>query len=158
VGPVRHKMRLALTPQDVAPRWPVRTIARGDAEALGALMYAAYHGTIDDEGETPEESVAEMRRTLEGQYGPPLQSCSFLIEQEGRALAATVITWWREAPLLAFVMSRPEAQGRGLATDLIKRSINALLAEGHTELLLAVTEGNAPAQHLYEKLGFRIVP
>lgn len=154
----RHKMRLALTPHEVAPRLPARTIARGDAEALGALMYAAYHGTIDDEGETPEESVAEMRRTLAGQYGPLLQNCSFVIEEDGRALAATLVTEWRDAPLLAFAMTRPEAQGRGMATFLIRRSINALLTEGHTELLLAVTEGNAPAQHLYAKLGFRVVP
>lgn len=155
---LRHKMRLALTPQEVAPRWPARTIAPADAEALGALMYAAYHGTIDDEGETPEESAAEMRRTLEGQYGALLQSCSFVIEHDRRMLAATIVTEWRDAPLLAFAMTRPEAQGRGMAAFLIRRSINALLADGHTELLLAVTEGNTPAQHLYEKLGFRVVP
>src|SRR5690348_9728678 len=108
----RHKMRLELTPQAVAPLSSVRSVGPDDAEALGAHMYAAYHGTIDDEGETPEESAAEMRRTLDGQYGPLLQQCSFLVEEEGRAWAATRVTWWREAPLQAFAMTRPEAQGK----------------------------------------------
>ena len=149
-------MRLALTHQDTAPRWRYRRVTPDDAPLLGPLMYDAYHGTIDDEGEGPDDP--EMERTLAGQYGPLLEGCSLLVEEDGRAVCATIVTWWREAPLLAFVMTHPSAQGQGMATFLIQQSINALLALGHTELFLAVTDGNVPAQRVYERLGFQIVP
>ena len=154
----RLKMRLALTPFEVAARWPVRQVAPDNAPALAALMYAAYRGTIDDEGETEEDTLREVEATLRGQYGPLLGDCSFWIEDQpaGLAICATLLTLWRDGPLLAFVMTHPDAKGRGMATYLIQRSANALLERGERELYLAVTEGNAPAQHVYERLGFRV--
>jgi hypothetical protein len=65
---VRHKMRLALTRYEVAPGWPLRSITTGDAQALALLMYDAYHGTIDDEGETSEDTLHEVEATLGGRY------------------------------------------------------------------------------------------
>ena len=50
-----------------------------------------------------------------------------------------------------------KAQGRGLAGFLIERSLDALARAGYPTLFLAVTEGNAPAQRLYDRLGFRRV-
>jgi GNAT superfamily N-acetyltransferase len=153
-------MRLELAPFEVPPRWAFRPVVPQDVPALGTLMYAAYHGTIDDEGETEEDTLREVEATLRGQYGPLLGGCSFLIEEQpgSRALCATLLTQWRDGPLLGFVMTHPAAQGQGMATYLIQRSTNALLARGERELYLAVTEGNAPAQHVYERLGFRIEP
>ncbi len=52
-------------------------------------------------------------------------------------------------------MTRPESKNLGLATFLMKSSINALLTFGHKELVLVVTAGNEPAEHIYEKLGFK---
>jgi hypothetical protein len=44
----------------------VREARSQDAEALGRLMHDAYRGTVDDEGETLEQSVAEAReRTID---------------------------------------------------------------------------------------------
>jgi RimJ/RimL family protein N-acetyltransferase len=50
------------------------------------------------------------------------------------------------------------SQGQGLGRKLMQ----ALLVQAHTlpglvQLDLTVTEGNAPAQHLYENLGFQVV-
>jgi GNAT superfamily N-acetyltransferase len=156
----RFKMRLALTPFAVAPSGPFRSVECSDAPALGTLMYAAYKGTIDDEGETEADAQHEVGATLSGQYGPLLGDCSFLIEDQpgGRALCATLVTQWRDGPLLAFVMTRPDAKRQGMATCLIQRSANALLARGERELYLAVTEGNIPALRVYERLGFRVEP
>lgn len=154
---IRHKMRLALTPQSVAPRWPVRPITPSDVSALAALMFDAYHGTIDDEGETPDDARAEVQRTLDGAHGDFLPGCSFSVEEGGRMLAATLVTLWQDAPLLSFVMTHPEAKGRGLATYLIQQSSNALLGQGYDELYLFVTEGNVPAQRVYGRLGFTVV-
>ena len=55
-------------------------------------------------------------------------------------------------------MTRPEAQDRGMAGSLLKKSMNALLDRGYDRLTLIVTEGNASAQHLYASLGFRPIP
>jgi RimJ/RimL family protein N-acetyltransferase len=158
----RWKMRLTLTAQPVAERWRVRPITSGDGPLLGALMYAAYHDTIDDEGETPTSAIAEIEDTLRSKYGAPLSDCSFVIEEDGRALGATVITDWSDErngtrqPLLAFLMVRPEASGQEMGTYMLSQSVNALLGHGERELVLFVTVGNSAAQRVYQKLGFAV--
>jgi len=158
----RWMMRQILTEQPVDKAWSARPISLQDSSALGKLMYVAYHGTIDDEGETPEEALQEIESTLAGKYGPPLTACSFLVEGHGRVLGASVLSDWtdertgRKQPLLSFLMTHPDAKGEGMATFLLKKSINALLAQGEKELVLFVTVGNDVAQHIYQQLGFQI--
>ncbi len=158
----RWMMRNRLTQQPINGPWNARAITGRDATLLGALMYDAYHDTIDDEGETSEETVAEIEGVFNGKYGPLLDTCSLLVEEEGRALGATIITDWtderigQKQPLLAFLMTHPDASGQGLGTFLLSTSINALLARGESELVLFVTVGNSAAQHVYQKLGFEV--
>jgi ribosomal protein S18 acetylase RimI-like enzyme len=158
----RWMMRHTLTQQPVTGQWNARPITPQDAPLLGALLYDAYHDTIDDEGETPEIALAEVNGVFRGKHGPMLYDCSFIIEEGGRALGATIVTNWSDErsghrqPLLAFLMIRPEASGQGMGTALLIRSINALLARGERELVLFVTVGNSAAQHIYQKLGFTI--
>jgi GNAT superfamily N-acetyltransferase len=155
----RLKMQLALSDyqqqqQQREPRWPARTVTAEDTALLATLMYDAYHGTVDDEGETPEMVTAEMQSLLAGKYGAFLPGNSFVIEEQGRALSATIVTLWEGAPLLAVAMTHPTAKNQGMAAELIGRSVRALAENGYADLILFVTDGNAPAQHLYERLGF----
>lgn len=76
------------------------------------------------------------------------------LEAEGQVVAASLITRWAEAPLAAFLMVDPRFQRRGLGEQLLRCSMAALWSQGETELLLFVTDGNTPAQRLYERLGF----
>jgi ribosomal protein S18 acetylase RimI-like enzyme len=158
----RWMMRSKLTRQPTVGSWNARPVTGHDAAVLGALMYDAYHDTIDDEGERLEEAVAEIEGVFNGKYGPLLDSCSLLVEEDGRALGATIITDWsdertgQKQPLLAFLMTHPDASGQGLGTFLLSTSINALLAQGESELVLFVTVGNSAAQHIYQKLGFEV--
>ncbi len=69
-------------------------------------------------------------------------------------MSAIILTLWKEKPLLAYSMTHPDFKSRGMATYLLKSAINALLTFGYKELFLVVTDGNAPAQHVYEKVGF----
>lgn len=154
---IRHKMRLALVPQAVSSRRPARPIEHTDILALATLMFKAYRGTLDDEGGTVDDAREEVERTFDGAYGDVLPGCSFAVEEDGRMLAATLVTHWQDAPLLAFVMTHPDAKGQGLATYLIRHSINRLFSQGYDELYLFVTEGNAPAQRIYDRLGFAVV-
>jgi RimJ/RimL family protein N-acetyltransferase len=153
----RVRMSLRLAPLEAFGQWTSREITEPDVEPLGRLMLDAYRDTIDYEGETLDDAVAEVRQTLEGRYGAAMRACSRLIEEDGCPVAACIIVRSDETgtPLLAFSMTAPEFQGQGLQAFLLGESINRLLGEGYRELHLVVTEGNAPARHLYDKLGFR---
>ena len=48
----------------------------------------------------------------------------------------------------------PAAQGRGLGQTLVSWGLHMLRARGVEEVLLYVESDNAPAVHVYEKLGF----
>ena len=159
----RWMMRHSLTEHPMAETWSARTISALDGPLLGVLMYDAYHDTIDDEGESPDEAQAEIASVLGGKHGPLLEACSFVVEEGGRALGATIVTDWidertgKRQPLLAFLMVHPDAAGQGMGTFLLSKSINALLTHGERELVLFVTVGNSAAQRVYQKLGFEVV-
>jgi GNAT superfamily N-acetyltransferase len=154
-------MRLQLTQQDITKTWPIRSLTVDDSPILGPLMYTGYHGTIDDEGETLEGATEEIEATLRGKYGPCLTAASFLIGEPGRPLGASIVSNWTDdrnnghtQPLLDFMFTHPDARGQGLAIYMLKKTINALIEQGETELVLFVTLGNEAAQHIYLKLGF----
>ncbi|MGZ3679332.1 MAG: GNAT family N-acetyltransferase [Ktedonobacterales bacterium] len=154
----RHKMCVELTLQTPAVHLGARHVSANDVEGLARLMLAAYRGTIDDEGDTLDGARAEIQRTLAAAYGTFLPNCSWLIADGDTIRAACLVTYFDmwQAPIVAFVMTDPASKGQGLGTNLIKHSMNSLLGQGYTRLCLAVTEGNAPAQHVYNLLGFEI--
>lgn len=154
----RVKMKLRLKKQEFKRSWRCRNISAEDTRSLGVLMLRSYQGTIDYEGETQEAAISEIRETINGKYGPLLERCSFLVEEDEQAVSACIITWSEKEnlPLLAFSMTHPDFKNQGMATFLLKKSINALLAQGYKELYLVVTEGNLDARHLYEKIGFQV--
>jgi ribosomal protein S18 acetylase RimI-like enzyme len=150
-------MRIALEQGAVPPEPRRRRVERSDAAALGDLMLAAYRGTVDDEGETREDAVAEVERVLAGSYGPFVSDASFVVEGDDGLLGASLVAIWESRPLLLYLVVRPDAKRRGIGTALLVETGNALAAGGHLELDLFVTESNEPAVNLYRKLGFDVV-
>ena len=150
-------MRLALAERAPVRRWRSRTVGSEDVPDVGALMLAAYRGTEDDEGETESDAVAEVERTIEGEYGPFLKDCSFVVEDDGRIVGASMVNLFDGQPFLTYVVVHPEMQGRGIGTSLIAATGEALRSAGHARMDLFVTESNEPAVNLYEKLGFEVV-
>lgn len=134
-----------------------RVITKEDAKILGELMYLAYQGAVDYDGETLEQSTAEVEETLKGKYGPIIWEASFVVMDGDRAASAIVFVDFpkEKMPLLAFTMTRPESKGQGLSRKLITLSLRELEKMGIGECCLVVTEGNQPAQGLYERLGFQ---
>ena len=133
-----------------------RVASPSDGEALAILLFAAYRGTIDDEGDSFADALVEIEKTFRGDYGCFLPACSFVVE-EGEFLASACLTTFfdpHDAPLVVFLMTRPEAKRHGLARHLLERSMNALLEAGYERVTLVVTDGNEPAQSLYRRLGF----
>ncbi|MBA4177782.1 MAG: hypothetical protein C0505_14685 [Leptothrix sp. (in: Bacteria)] len=126
-----------------------------DAAALGALLLDAYRGTLDDEGETPEDARRIVREIFAGAAGTMMWRVSEVTEREGRIVAAALVTLWQDLPLLAQVVTAPDWQRRGLARAGVQRVINRLAAGDETVVRLVVTQGNAQAEALYESLGFK---
>jgi ribosomal protein S18 acetylase RimI-like enzyme len=153
----RLRMRQTLREQDTSSTWQARAIQQSDATALGALMVAAYRGTADDEGESEADAVAEVERTLAGDYGPLLEDCSFAAHEGSRIVGASMVTLWEGDPFLTYVVVHPDMKRRGLGTFLMTTSGNALVTAGYSQLDLFVTEENEPAVTLYRKLGFQVV-
>ncbi|UCE36447.1 MAG: GNAT family N-acetyltransferase [Thermoplasmata archaeon] len=153
----RIRMCLALKKQEISETWNARNISKEDIRILGSLMLNAYKGTIDYDGESIEDAISEIKATLNGKYGPFMEKCSFLMEESQKGISAIIVTWFDELkkPLLAFSMTHQEYKNQGFGTYLLKKSINALLDEDYHELYLVVTDGNMPALHLYEKMGFQ---
>jgi GNAT superfamily N-acetyltransferase len=136
-----------------------RRITVTDIDALGVLMDRSYTGKIDHEGETPEQCRNEMKGTLEGKYGPWIDFASFVATDpaSGLLLSASIVTFWKEMPLLAFSMTDPSARGQGLAGFLIERSIDALARNSFHDFYLVVTQGNDAAERVYRRLGFELL-
>lgn len=131
-------------------------INKEHAEILGALLVEAYRGTIDYQGETVEESIQEVVQTFNGKYGKFIPEASFVVISERRAISAIVFVHFEKEkmPLLAFTMTHPDFKGKGLSKKLIGLSLGQLEKMNFPECCLVVTEGNQPAQGIYERLGF----
>lgn len=156
-GPPRRLRMLARLADVPPPPGPVasRPVRAGDGAALGVLAYAAYRGSVDDNGEHEAWHVADLTSALEDEYGRLMTPVSRAVPAGDELIAAALFTWWDDLPLLAFCLTHPEHQGRGLATRLVTHAARELAAEGHEAMHLAVTETN-PARALYERLGFRV--
>lgn len=164
----RTVMVRSCAPLEAGPSALVNISLRGldgdDGLMLGELLYAAYKGTIDDEGQSLEEAHDEAIETLQGRYGHIIWPASFIATGAADAADATdaeiavsccVVTDSEKfGPLIAFVATRPEFQKRGLARTLIAKSIDALRDVDVDLVTLVVTNGNEPAISLYRKLGF----
>lgn len=151
----RCTLKVELKPQVLDPEVEILSVKKEQLEPMSELMARCFRGTIDDEGETEDHFAAEIQAMIQGKYGPFLSDASFMIQSGGRTVSATWITLWKEKPLLAFSITDPEYQGRGLARALIRKSMNALIEMGYGELHLGVTRGNDRAERLYRRLGFK---
>lgn len=128
-------------------------ICPSDSLQLGDLLFEAYKGTVDDQGETLDEARQEAVDTLNGKYGPLIQETSFKVEDEAKIIAASVVVDYK-GPFLAYVAVLPEYQGKGLAKALILRVLAQLYKSKADCIRLVVTQANIPAINLYRKLGF----
>ena len=128
-------------------------MATEDAPKLAHVMFRAYQGTTDDEGETEDDALKEILRTFDGTYGLFNWAASEVAEVDGVIIAATMITTLNERPLLAYSFTCPDYQRQGIALMLISRSAAVLRDQDASELTLVVTRTNR-ALGLYHQLGF----
>jgi ribosomal protein S18 acetylase RimI-like enzyme len=148
---------MSLAERTVSGLWRSRIMRADDVPGLGRLMLAAYRGTVDDEGESQPDAIAEVEHTIGGVYGPLLDNCSFVVEDRERIVGASLATLFESDPFLTYLIVDPETKRRGIGTFLVAATGNALLSAGYRSLDLFVTEANEPAVNLYRQLGFQVV-
>jgi GNAT superfamily N-acetyltransferase len=134
-----------------------RTPRETDLEGLAALMLDAYRGTIDDEGGTLDLARDEVAKVLRGEYGAFMPEASDVACVGDEIVAATLVTRWRDEPLVAFSMTAATWKRRGLARASLVRALHRLRASGEARVRLVVTAGNEPAERLYLSLGWERV-
>ena len=124
---------------------------------LADLFYEGFNDTIDAEYDNRKAYSVEIQAVMDGRYGQFLPSCSYFSQTPKRVNGVTMVTLFRSVPLLAYVVTAPEWQGKGVATTLIQASEQALVRQGYKTLYLVVTKQNYRASSLYRTLGFREV-
>jgi GNAT superfamily N-acetyltransferase len=145
---------LALPMPHLLARHPVPE----DVAQLAALMLDAYQGTVDADGsETVEVAEDEVTGWFAGRSGTPLLDHSYVAVEGDRLTSAVLVSRHDGAALIAYVMTAADRKGRGLATGLVQRSMLSLARVREPSVELWVTAGNAPAERIYERLGFRDV-
>lgn len=77
-------------------------------------MLQAYKGTADYDGESLEDSIGEIKGTLEGKYGSLIEQASYVIEENGISAAAVIFTMneKEKIPLLTFAMTDPSFKNK----------------------------------------------
>lgn len=128
-----------------------------DTDALAELMLEAYRGTIDYEGETMVESIAEVQGWWDAaRAGPPLADVSRLAFAGPRLVSACLVSDFQERqfPLIAYVMTHPEWKRRGAAKLVLGAVLEALQMEGYCEIRTVITEGNTASERLFDGMGF----
>ncbi len=150
----RQTLRAVLAERGRMPVAGLRIPLGTDRMALARLMHAAYQGSVDDEGESEGDALAEVDKTLAGAYGAFVPQASSVVEREGLLHSATLVTRWEDRPFIAFSMTDPAAQRRGLARAGLLNAMRELHAAGEGEVCLVVTLANVGAWRLYRSLGF----
>ena len=79
----------------------------------------------------------------------------FVIEDGGRLVATTLLTYSANAGYVSMVVVDPAYRRRGLARDLLERARAASRKRGKRFVALDVLEANTPARALYERIGYR---
>lgn len=144
----------------------MRGFTAEDSERLALLLLESYRGTVDDEGETLDDARRAVASLIAGEFGAVDWAASFVVEHQGMVVSATIVTRDRVAPkplsageaFLAFSMTAPEFQRRGLARAGLVRLIELLRQRDEPRLHLVVTRTNLRAVRLYRSLGFEDGP
>jgi L-amino acid N-acyltransferase YncA len=128
-----------------------------DLEELARLMLDAYKGTVDDDGETYEDALNEVRAYFSGERGgPPLLDCSKVFELRRKIVSACLVAEWteRQRPIIAYIMTRAEMKMQGLARYLLFTTLRSLRDLEYSEVQAVITEGNIPSEELFTEMGF----
>lgn len=151
-----------LPPRDIQAMATISAWRETHQQASGWLLAAAYRGHIDSEINDQYRSPGGARRFLTNivQYpgcGSFFAPASFAVFERasnalcGMALASLV------APNTGHITQlcvAPSHKGTGVGYEMLRRSLQALVANGCETVGLTVTSANLEAIRLYQRMGF----
>jgi hypothetical protein len=128
-----------------------------DKQALAELMLDSYRGTIDYDGETIENSIAEIESYFSGLSDQKWLECSWLVFSKDELISACLIDFWqkRNAPLVAYVMTSANWKGMHLAYSVVVHSLYSLVEKRQDKVLAVITDGNLPSEKVFTRIGFK---
>jgi ribosomal protein S18 acetylase RimI-like enzyme len=110
---------------------------------------------------TPDEIVDGDRRALEAWFDDPAEDQAMLVaeldgQRAGCALLVTLIDYFNERPHahLSVLAVTAAAEGRGVGSALLDRSVEWARQRGSDRLTLSALVTNTRARRLYERRGF----
>ena len=150
---------------------PIRSLALpGDLEPLGEMVAEAFQYPEHPEWSVQADEVESMSASLKNYrrlwplvrgiqwVSPALRDIlhGYVWEEDGQIVGFTQVSrrgttdvWY-----VSGVGVHPGYRRRGIARQLVSRSLELLRARGGRVALLDVIDGNVPAYHLYQSLGF----
>lgn len=156
---VEGKRHVHAEPEVRLENWSMRWLD-GSSQLIGSV----YAGHVDSEINDQYNSDQGARRFLQNivQYpgcGYFSQPASWVaLDRRGHVLGLSLAS--KVAPKVGHIAQlclSPELQGGGVGYEMLRRSMNALAADGCGEVSLTVTASNERAIRLYERFGFRAI-
>lgn len=150
----RVGMIYKLIPQELEGIYTFDKISSDDIHGLSVSMLEAFKDTADFNGETLEELKEEIYSVIESTFGTFIPDASFQIKQNGEIAAVILISLYKDKPFVSELFTVKKYLKLGMASNLLKKSINVLLDLGYEDLVLYVHPENTGAVNLYKKIGF----
>ncbi|MGA8303038.1 MAG: GNAT family N-acetyltransferase [Thermoplasmata archaeon] len=138
---------------------PLRTTRANDRPALARLYERAYRDTFDRnlfllDTDPKRDAEGQVGGVVDGRWGEFFPWASPVVDEGAELVAATLVVGAPYGALLAHVMVDPDRRRRGLGRAVVAAAIRSLRARQVPAIVLNVTNDNAPAVELYQRMGF----
>lgn len=150
----RTGMVYKLRRQKLNEVYTFESISSDKLDNLTITMFEAFKDTVDYNGETLKELKKELQSVVESTFGIFIPEASFQIKHNGEVAAVILISFYNGNPFVSELFTNKNYLKRGMASALMKKSINILLDLGYHDLVLYVHPKNEGAINLYKKIGF----
>ena len=134
----------------------LHNVTREDVPALGALLFGAFLGTIDDAGQAMTQYESKATAIVAGRYGEWIPAASWAIEEAGNILSACLVCDYKlyGCPVIAVVATTPSRKRSGDGGTLLNAALLSLAMLGYTECCAMITMGNDASERLFSSFGF----
>ncbi len=134
----------------------IREAAPGDIEDICRLLALLF----EQEAEF-EPDYEKQKRGVSEIISDPHKGMFLVMEVSGRIAGCVSLLFLvstamgGKAAILEDMVIEPEARGRGLGSQLLKKAISSAQENGCMRITVLTDNGNMASQRLYEKSGFR---
>ena len=149
-------MNYKLFPQTLESNYDFEFMGTDDVIELATVMLNSLKDTSEDRGETLGDVIQEIESVIGGSFAPFISDASYQIILNGEIASAIMISYYEGYPLMSEIFTKKKYQNLGMASYLIKKSVNSLLDMGYKNLILNVDIENYAAINLYRKIGFEV--